>query len=97
VFTWPDGTVISPDRYTEWLRNAHAKAGVRRIRLHDVRHTYATVGLAQASGWHEVKVLSQRLGHASVGFTLDAYAHVLPAADKETANTLARHILGDVA
>jgi len=96
VFTWPDGTVISPDRYTEWFRNAHAKAGVRRIRLHDVRHTYATVGLAQASGWLEVQVISRRLGHASVGFTPDAYAHVLPAADEETANTLARHILGGV-
>lgn len=97
VFTWPNGALISPDRYTEWFRNARAEAGVRRIRLHDVRHTYATVGLAQAQGWHEVKVISQRLGHASVGFTLDAYAHVLPAADEETANTLARHILGGVA
>jgi integrase len=64
VFTWPDGTVISPDRYTERFRNARAKAGVRQIRLHDVRHTYATVGLLQASEWHEVKIISQRLGHA---------------------------------
>jgi integrase len=40
-------------------------------------------------------VLSQRLGHASVGITLDTYAHVLPAADERAANTLARVILGD--
>jgi integrase len=59
--------------------------------------TYATVGLRNATGWHEVKVISQRLGHASIGFTLDAYAHVLPAADEQTANTLARHILGETA
>jgi integrase len=39
-------------------------------------------------------VVSQRLGHASVGITLDTYAHVLPAADEETAATLARVILG---
>jgi integrase len=39
-------------------------------------------------------VLSQRLGHASVGITLDTYAHVLPAADKAQADTLARVILG---
>jgi hypothetical protein len=56
-----------------------------------------TVGLRNAAGWHEVKVISQRLGHASIGFTLDAYAQVLPAADEQTANTLARHILGETA
>ncbi len=93
VFTWPDGRVISPDRYTEWFARACRAADLRRIRLHDVRHTYATVGLRNASGWHEVKVLSQRLGHASIGFTLDTYAHVLPAADEQAAHTLARHIL----
>jgi hypothetical protein len=63
------------------------------IRLHDLRHTYATVGLRAATGWHEVKVISKRLGHASIGFTLDTYAHVLSAADEQTAHTLARHIL----
>jgi hypothetical protein len=51
--------------------------------------------LANATGWHEVKVISERIGHSSVGFTIDAYSHVLPAADEATANTLARVILGD--
>jgi integrase len=50
--------------------------------------------LAAARGWHEVKVISERLGHATVGFTLDTYSHVLPVADRDTADTLARHILG---
>jgi integrase len=53
--------------------------------------------LARATGWHEVKVISQRLGHSSVGFTLDMYSHVLPSDDEEPANTLARHILGGAA
>lgn len=97
IFTWPDGRVISPDRYSEWFRKACKASGLPHIRLHDVRHTYATVGLRNASGWHEVKVISQRLGHASVGFTLDTYAHVLPAADEHTAHTLASHILGEAA
>jgi hypothetical protein len=56
--------------------------------------TYASVGLRNASGWHDVKVISQRLGHAGIGFTLDGYARVLPAADEQTAHTPARHILG---
>lgn len=97
VFTWPDGRIISPDRYSEWFHEARKAAGLRHIRLHDLRHTYATVGLRNATGWHEVKVISQRLGHASIGFTLDTYAHVLPAADEQTAHTLAVHILGEVA
>lgn len=95
IFTWGDGSLIHPERFTQWFRDHRAAAGLPRIRLHDLRHTYATVGLARATGWHEVKVISKRLGHTSIGFTLDAYAHVLPAADEDTAHTLARHILGE--
>jgi integrase len=93
VFTWADGSLIHPERFSKWFARHSSAARLPHIRLHDVRHTYATVGLANAAGWHEVKVISQRLGHASVGFTIDTYAHVLPAADADTANTLARLIL----
>lgn len=94
VFTWPDGSLVHPERFTKWFTRHTRAALLPHIRLHDVRHTYATVGLQHAKGWHEVKVISQRLGHASVGFTIDTYAHVPPAADAETASTLARLILG---
>lgn len=97
VFTHPDGTLIYPGSFTTWFRNHCEAAGMPRIRLHDVRHTYATAGLGSARGWHEVKVISERLGHASIGVTLDTYSHVLPAADRETADTLARVILGQAA
>lgn len=95
VFVWPDGSLVNPNRLTMWFRGHCRAAGLPAIRLHDVRHTYATAGLANATGWHEVKVISERLGHASVGITLDRYSHVLPARDRETADTLARLILGD--
>lgn len=95
VFTWPDGRMIDPELVTKWFRQHCRSAGLRRIRLHDLRHTYATAALQHATGWHEVKVISQRLGHASVGITLDTYSHVLPAADEETAHTLAALILGN--
>jgi integrase len=95
VFTWPDGSLIHPERFIRWFRGHCAAAGLPGIRLHDVRHTYATAGLATARGWHEVKVISERLGHASIGITLDTYAHVLPVADKDAADTLARTILGN--
>jgi integrase len=95
VFTWQDGRMINPDRLTRWFPKHCAAAKLPRIDLHAIRHTYATVGLANATGWHEVKVISERIGHSSVGFTIDAYSHVLPAADEATANTLARVILGE--
>jgi len=51
-------------------------------------------GLASATGWHDVKTISQRLGHSSVAITLDTYSHVFPAADENVAHTLASTILG---
>lgn len=94
VWTFGDGSPIHPKTfYTRFLKHA-AAAGLPRIRLHDVRHSYASAALASASGWHDVKVISQRLGHASVAITLDTYSHVLPAADEEIAHTLATVILG---
>ncbi len=94
VWTFGDGSPVHPKTfYTRFLKHA-AAAGLPRIRLHDVRHSYASAALASASGWHDVKVISQRLGHASVAITLDTYSHVLPAADEEIAHTLATVILG---
>jgi len=94
VFTWEDGRLIHPERFTTWFKRHCRQAGLPVIRLHDVRHSYASAGLAKATGWHEVKVISERLGHANLAITMDTYAHVLPAADEATANTLATAILG---
>ena len=94
VWTHGDGSIITPRvLYDRFVRHA-AAAGLPRIRLHDVRHSYASAALASATGWHDVKVISQRLGHANVGITLDTYSHVLPAADETIAHTLASVILG---
>jgi integrase len=94
LWTYPDGSPIHPKTITEWFLRLSAEAGLRRIRLHDVRHSYASAALERATGWHDVKVISQRLGHANIGITLDTYSHVLPAADEHAANTLAELILG---
>lgn len=95
VWTYGDGSPIHPKTFYERFLRLTAAAGLPRIRLHDyVRHSYASAALAAATGWHDVKVISQRLGHASVSITLDTYSHVLPAADSALANTLASVILG---
>ena len=64
-------------------------AGVRsidlpRIRLHDLRYTHATILLQQGIN---PKVVSERLGHASVSFTMDVYQHVLPGMQAQAAAT----------
>ena len=66
-------------------------SGVPTIRLHDVRHTHAT--LALRAGVHP-KIVSERLGHATVSITLDTYSHVLPSLQEEAAQVIARAISG---
>ncbi len=62
-----------------------------QIRLHDLRHTHATLLLANGVN---AKVISERLGHASVAFTLTTYAHVLPGQQMEAVTRLAAVIDG---
>jgi integrase len=59
------------------------------IRLHDLRHTHATILLTAREPVH---VVSQRLGHASPVVTMTVYAHVLPGSQREAAELFARLI-----
>jgi integrase len=92
VFTRPDGAPIHPDLITDWFRRLARAAGLPPIRLHDVRHSYATAALAAGV---PAKVVSERLGHATVAITLDVYSHVIPGMDAAAANAVASLILGD--
>lgn len=91
VFTREDGSPIHPELLADWFVSHAKRAGLPRIRLHDLRHSYATAGLAAGI---PAKVVSERLGHASVGITLDTYSHVLPSMDEEAAGRVAALILG---
>ena len=95
VFTVPSGEGVNPTTVsqtfarlqaarTESARQGGPSDGVilRRIRFHDLRHTHASHLLAAGIN---VKVVSERLGHASVAFTLDTYAHVMPGQQAEAA------------
>jgi integrase len=91
VFTWPDGRPIHPHRFSKWFEQHTGAAGLPKIRLHDVRHSYATAALAAGV---PAKVVSERLGHANIAITMDTYSHVLPGLDAQAAGTVARLILG---
>jgi len=82
VFIRPDGTPLNPNAVTLAFKRIICKAGLIHIRLHDLRHTHATLMLK--AGIHP-KVVSERLGHASIGITLDTYSHVLPGLQEAAA------------
>ncbi|WP_322884277.1 tyrosine-type recombinase/integrase [Sinorhizobium medicae] len=70
-----DGKPLKPVSLThEWTRLL-AKTSLPRIRFHDLRHSHATQLLA--AGVHP-KIASERLGHSTIGITLDLYSHVMP-------------------
>jgi integrase len=80
-----DGQPVSPDAFSRaFYRMAHGM-GLPDVRLHDLRHAYATALLV--AGVHP-KVASEALGHSSVGFTLDTYSHVVPSMQQAAADAI---------
>jgi integrase len=92
VFASPDGQPIDPDNFMkrDWAR-ALRRANLRRIRFHDLRHTYASLLIAQ--GAHP-KYIQAQLGHASIQTTLDRYGHLMPQIHEAEARKLDRLVFG---
>ena len=83
VVTNVDGAAPNPEAFSNLFAKLVRTAGLPPIRLHDLRHSYATAALAAGV---PVKVLSQGVGHADVGVTLAVYAHVMPGDDEDAAH-----------
>ncbi len=78
-----DGTPLQPNSLTHEFVRLLAKAkALPKIRFHDLRHTHATHLLT--NGVHP-KIAQERLGHSSVGITLDLYSHILPGMQEDAA------------
>lgn len=86
VFARPDGSPIRPLLVTKHFKVLTDRLGLPRIRLHDLRHTHAT--LALQADVHP-KIVSERLGHASIALTLDLYSHAIPHMQAEAAAQIA--------
>jgi integrase len=86
VFAMPDGTPLNPDAVGRAFTREVEKTKLPRIRFHDLRHSHATHLLAAGVN---VKIVSERLGHATVAFTLDTYAHVMPGQQADAAAAVA--------
>ena len=92
LFVWPDGTPLHPDTVTTLFGKHLKAAGLPKIRLHDVRHSYATAALRAGIS---PKIVSERLGHTNVAFTMQTYMHVIPGMDAAAADEIATLILGE--
>lgn len=86
MFCREDGTPHHPDGITGSFVRLARQAGLPPIRLHDLRHTHAT--LALSAGIHP-RVVQERLGHASIQMTLDTYSHAVPALGVDAADRIA--------
>ena len=85
VFRNVTGGPVNPDQFSKHFNELVEQAEVPRIRLHDLRHTNATLSLK--AGVHP-KVVSERLGHSSIAITLDLYSHVTPGISRDAAATV---------
>ena len=80
-----DGETVWPGSVGRAFRTFLRRHGLREIRFHDLRHSHATHMLA--SNVHP-KVVQERLGHSSIGITLDTYSHVMPNMQADAAATV---------
>jgi integrase len=91
VFTGEDGRPLDPTYVSRHFDRLVTRHGLPRIRLHDLRHTSASIGLASGESLLEV---SRRLGHSYITVTADIYSHLSPAVAREAAERRSRHVFG---
>lgn len=84
-----DGRPLYPTSFDDAWRRALSNANVPKIRFHDLRHTHASLMLAQ--GVHP-KIVSERLGHSKISITIDTYSHIIPGLQHQAADDFARLI-----
>lgn len=89
VFCREDGNPIYPRTLAMVFDRITKKAGLHKIRLHDLRHTHATLSLQLGM---PPKVLQERLGHSSIQMTMDVYSHVMPNMQQEAAETFSQKL-----
>lgn len=79
VFLSPDGTILDPDNlYHRYFQPVLTKSGLRKIRLHDLRHTFGSLLIQKGASIVYVK---EQMGHSSIQVTVDIYGHLIPGAN----------------
>jgi len=79
VFASPDGSILDPDNlYHRYFVPVLAASGIRKIRLHDLRHTFGSLLIQSGASIVYVK---EQMGHSSIQVTVDTYGHLIPGAN----------------
>ena len=79
MFPSQTGTPIAPDNIAvRYMNPALEKAGLRKFRLHDLRHTFGSLLI---QGGASLAYVKEQMGHSSIQITVDTYAHLIPGAD----------------
>lgn len=94
LFCFPNGAVPHPDTITRMFNRLVDRADAPRIRLHDVRHAYATLSLDAGIN---IKIVSDRLGHANTTVTSQIYGHRSTGHDREAAQAMATLFMSGLA
>jgi integrase len=92
VFTTPIGTPIDPRNDYRQFRALLARGDLPAVRLHDLRHTAASLLLAQQV---PARVVMEILGHSQIALTMNTYSHVAPEVSREAADRMARVLWQD--
>lgn len=79
------GEIRDTSAVTRRLHRIQDRAGVPRIRFHDLRHSFATLSLEQGM---DIKTVSHMLGHTDAGFTMNTYMHVTDNMQQSVADTM---------
>ena len=87
VFTTNTGAPIFPDSVTQWFSDFIARAGLPKVTVHSLRHTYASLMIADGV---PLVVVSRQLGHAQASTTSNIYAHVISSAQARAMQTFDR-------
>jgi integrase len=85
VFVNTEGNHIDESNIRRVLHRIQKAAGLRRIRLHDTRHTYASIQIGRGVSLVYIK---EQMGHSSIKVTVDTYGHLVPGANKGAADRL---------
>ncbi len=92
AFTQEDGVPVYLDSLRKRFKDLLAKAELPILRIHDLRHSFATILLAEGVN---VKIVSEMLGHSSIVQTLETYSHVIPGLKEEAARKIESALFGE--
>jgi integrase len=85
IFHERNAQPLSQNTVRNVFKRMLGKAGLRDIRIHDIRHTFASLLLSDGASPVYVK---EQLGHSSIQMTVDIYGHLIPSSNREAVNRL---------